>query len=34
MGVPLLTREVDLTTAIGWWLRSTAEVIERLIRLF
>jgi len=34
LGVPLLAAQVDLTTALGWTLEATGEVLHRLGRLF
>jgi len=34
LGLPLLTAKVDLTTALGWWLEFTGEIVHRIGRLF
>jgi hypothetical protein len=34
LGVPLLASGVRVTTAFGWWLESTGDVLHRLGRLF
>jgi hypothetical protein len=34
LGVPLLATGVRITTALGWWLESTGDVLHRLGRLF
>jgi len=34
LGVPLITAQVNLTTAIGWTLECTGQVVQRLGRLF
>lgn len=32
VGVPLLTGAVGVTTALGWWLRASADVLDRVSR--
>ena len=34
LGVPLLAAHVGVFTAMGWWLKCTGEVLQRLGRLF
>lgn len=34
LGIPWLTAEVDLLTALGWWLKCTGDVLVRLGRMF
>lgn len=34
VGVPLLTARVGVLTALGWWLGSSGEVLQRLAKLF
>ena len=34
VGIPLLGAKVGLTTAMGWWLRQTGEVLHRLGQMF
>lgn len=34
LGVPLLTAKVNVTTALGWWLQRTGEIIHRLGAIF
>jgi hypothetical protein len=34
IGVPLLTAKVDLTTAFGWWLEATGQVVHRFGKMF
>jgi hypothetical protein len=33
VGLPLLTAQVGLLTALGWWLRASGDVFVRLARL-
>jgi hypothetical protein len=33
LGVPLLAAQVDLLTALGWWLECTGEVLHRVGKL-
>ena len=34
VGIPLLTKEVGLLSALGWWLRATGDTLARLQHLF
>jgi hypothetical protein len=34
LGIPWLTAQVDLLTALGWWLKCTGDVLVRLGRMF
>lgn len=34
LGIPLLAAQVDLLTALGWWLQCTGEVLRRLGGIF
>jgi hypothetical protein len=33
-GVPLLTAKVSWLDALGWWLKGTGEIFNRLARWF
>ena len=34
VGIPLLTKQAGLLTSLGWWLKSTGEILHRLRYLF
>jgi Peptidase M50B-like len=34
VGIPLLTANVDVLTALGWWLKCTGEVLQRAAKIF
>ena len=34
IGIPLLAAKVDVTTALGWWLECTGNVVHRMGKLW
>ena len=34
IGIPLLAPKVDLTTALGWWLECTGEIVHQIGKMF
>ena len=33
IGIPLLAAKVDVTTALGWWVEQTAQVLHQITRV-